>query len=638
MLCGGSPPISFGCCADERAAGRRTPLLAAAGPLVIPTERPFAVDKAVGYVVGEVETHRFTFVTSPSLAPPRLEYLVIPGVQERVDDEICTVDILAQVTRLQVASQMLDDTHTYEETRTLIDGDYAPHPKIIGTANVLGYLYLEPGGRPVVRVPRSTPLPGSRVYEAPDDLLRGFFARDVRSGIHAGSLINRPNVDVNLDPNGLRRHLAIIAQTGAGKSYLSGLVLENLLQLGGTIVVFDPNSDYVRMREDASRRPTKFASHVSVLRLPGVEGRRYSNEEIGGAEDYTIWFSKLESDEVSDLAGVPANALNIRTAIKRACDALTKEGRDYRPEDLVKRLYKMAGVAMPETAATPLQAVSAENSAYDEETDPFGSDFHAAVEEKAGAPLKRAGKGNGAAEVTSDVQGGAEKAIKYIEALTAYKIWGFRDVDTYMDRMLKPMSLSVIDLAGMEQFIAQYAVQKTLREVWRRATTGTLTHPVFLVIEEAHNFVPGKDKFPGECARWINRIAAEGRKFKVFLVVITQRPGKIDPDTLSQCGSQIVMKLTNPDDQQAVRKASESLSESLFADLPGLNTGEAIVLGQLTRVPCLVKVGRRASAEGGSDIDVISELEKARASEATRRIASSGSFAAPLRHDRVEEI
>lgn len=597
------------------------------------------MEKPLGFVVGEVETHRFSFVTSPALAPPRLEYIVIRDVCERVDDELCTVDILAQVTRLQVASQMLDDSHTYEETRTLLDGAYMPAPKIIGTATVLGYLYRDGSGRSIVRVPRSTPLPGMPVHAAPDDLLRDFFTRDVRSGIHAGALVNRPDVAVNLDPNGLRRHLAIIAQTGAGKSYLSGLVLENLLQLGGTIIVFDPNSDYVRLREDGQRRPTPFARRVSVYRVPGVEGRRYSDDAIGGAEEYTIWFSKLEPDEVCELAGIPATATNIRAAIRRACDGLAKEGRDYRPEDLVKRLYKLAGVEPPETVTpSALGPVDFDGEDLDPDTDPFAADFHGAVEAKAGVPLKK-GRRTEETATTQDVQAGAEKAIKYIETLAAYKIWGFRDMEQSMDRLLEPMKLSVIDLAGMEQFIAQYAVQKTLREVWRRATTGKLNHPVFLVLEEAHNFVPGKDRFGGsECARWINRIAAEGRKFKVFLVVITQRPGKIDPDTLSQCGSQIIMKLTNPDDQQAVRKASESLSESLFADLPGLNTGEAILLGQLTRVPCLIKVGRRVSAEGGSDIDVTAELEKARGDMTTRRLETSGAFAQPLRRDRIEEI
>ncbi|HEY3415224.1 MAG TPA: ATP-binding protein [Armatimonadota bacterium] len=586
----------------------------------------------IGYIVGEIETQRFTFVTSVDKAPPRLEYVVVRGVSERVDDELVQVDVLAQVTRLQVASQMLDDAHTYEETHTLISGEYMPRPKILGTADVLGYLYRDAEGRTMVRAPRNTALPGMVVELAPDDLLQDFFTRHVASGIEAGALINRPNVKVALDPNGLRRHLAVIAQTGAGKSYLTGLLLENLLQLGGTVIVFDPNSDYVRLRYDAHRNRTPFASRVDVYRVPGVQGRRYPDEEIGGSEVYTIWFSRLEADEVCDLAGVPANAVNIRAAIKRACDGLTKQGRDYSPDDLKRRLVKLAG--LPEEDESALSPVSADSGPLDEDEDPF----HSAVEEKAGVPIGRGKPREGEAKATVDIQSGAEKAIKYIEQVSGYSIWGMKDVDAYMDEMLRPKFLSVVDLAGMEQFIAQYAVQKTLREVWRRATSGQLQHPVFIVIEEAHNFVPGKDRMPGECARWINRVASEGRKFKVFLVVITQRPGKIDPDTLSQCGSQVVMKLTNPEDQQAVRSASESLSGSLFQDLPGLNVGEAIVLGQLTRVPCLIKVGARVSAEGGSDVDVTSELKKALNTVATHRIEAESPFASPPRRDRVEEI
>ena len=70
------------------------------------------------------------------------------------------------------------------------------------------------------------------------------------------------------------------------------------------------------------------------------------------------------------------------------------------------------------------------------------------------------------------------------------------------------------------------------------------------------------------------------------------------------------MRLTNPDDMSAVRRSSEGLSEDLFSDLPGLNRGEAVVVGELTKVPTMVKISGRQSREGGSDIDVVKALEK----------------------------
>ncbi|HEY6040578.1 MAG TPA: ATP-binding protein, partial [Anaerolineae bacterium] len=88
-------------------------------------------------------------------------------------------------------------------------------------------------------------------------------------------------------------------------------------------------------------------------------------------------------------------------------------------------------------------------------------------------------------------------------------------------------------------------------------------------------------------------------------------------DTLSQCNSQIIMRLTNPQDQLAVKQSSESISEGLLADLPGLNVGEAVVLGPLVRVPVMVNVGERVSKEGGNDIDVVAALENARSDALT---------------------
>ena len=94
--------------------------------------------------------------------------------------------------------------------------------------------------------------------------------------------------------------------------------------------------------------------------------------------------------------------------------------------------------------------------------------------------------------------------------------------------------------------------------------------------------------------------------------MITQRPSKVNPDSLSQCNSQLIMKLTNPEDQMAVENSSERLSEDLLNDLPGLNPGECVVVGEVTRAPVMVKVRPRVTKEGGADIDIVRKLGEAR--------------------------
>jgi DNA helicase HerA-like ATPase len=591
--------------------------------------------QAVGYVVGEVQTDAFTFVTNPDIAPPRLEYVVVSGVRERVGDEVRTVDVLAQVVKLSVNSRLLSTGMNFNEVEAILRRLGASPPVVVGQAKVLGYL----DGRQV-RIPRGAAMPGAAVTRAPDDLLRSFFSHNVTSGINIGALINRPAVEVMLDPNGLRRHLAVIAQTVAGKSNTVGGVLEKLLQLGGTVVVFDPNSDYVLLRRTPNHGWTSFAERVQVYRLPSEQQSRISDEEIGETRRMTIQFSRLELEEICELAGIPETFANIRKALKTAFDNLSASGRDYTPDHLVDELERIASLGGFNADAGGGSGGGSSGGWNGREADAFGlpaldvgdapepaadsldaDDWFGtpedrarrAVEEQSTAPKatpKRAGGGM----PSQDAINGAGRAVKYIEFLAAQKIWGFQDVP--LDDLLRPMMLSTVDLAGTDRKIADFVVTKLVREIWNKATRDGLTRPVFLVLEEAHNFVPSGAE-TGHAAKWIKRIASEGRKFGIFLVLITQRPYRVHQDTLSQCGSQIIMRLTNPEDQNAVRRASESISEDLLSDLPGLNVGEAVVLGPLTRVPVMVRVGQRESQEGGSDIDVVERLEAARAEAVT---------------------
>ncbi len=73
-----------------------------------------------------------------------------------------------------------------------------------------------------------------------------------------------------------------------------------------------------------------------------------------------------------------------------------------------------------------------------------------------------------------------------------------------------------------------------------------------------------------------------------------------------------MLKITNPRDQTAIAHSSERLSEDLISDLPGLNVGEAVIVGDITRTPVMIKVRPRNTREGGADIDVVSRLKKAR--------------------------
>jgi len=412
--------------------------------------------KCVGYLVGESYCDNFQFITNEELAPKRLEYVVIKGIASSNEE----VEVLAQVESLKAFSDVLSEDQEYDATTKLLELNYKIPLKLIASARVLGY--LDKDGN--ILLPRSVSLPGSPVYLAPDDLLQRFFTHNKSTAIEIGTLLYRPNVKVTLDPNGLRRHLAIIAQTGAGKSYLTGLLLEKLVKLGATILVFDPNSDYVLLRRKRNnlKEFSSIAHNVTIYRIPKVQGR-FSDDMIGGVESYSIRFSELENEQIAEILGISEYS-NIRDAVEKAIEELRESRIDFTPNELYEKLKDMAGIE-------------------EKDEEDFSLDFDD-YERKIIEKMEKKNK----KKYPEETMIGARKALKYVKWIKDYPIWGFKDISP--EKILKPAHISVIDLAGIEKNLQDLVVSKLLNDIWTKAKSEGLPYPLFIVLEEAHNLVP----------------------------------------------------------------------------------------------------------------------------------------------------
>jgi hypothetical protein len=148
---------------------------------------------------------------------------------------------------------------------------------------------------------------------------------------------------------------------------------------------------------------------------------------------------------------------------------------------------------------------------------------------------------------------------------------------------------------------------------------GRLKLPVLLVLEEGHTFAPGSPGTNAEKAavEVTRQIAQEGRKFGVGMILISQRPGRLDETALSMCNSFIVMRMINPSDQQFVRKVIETLGADDARLLPDLDKGEAIFSGQFISFPVLVKVKPPVSRGAHEEEDAFKDLEASQAALAS---------------------
>lgn len=154
--------------------------------------------------------------------------------------------------------------------------------------------------------------------------------------------------------------------------------------------------------------------------------------------------------------------------------------------------------------------------------------------------------------------------------------------------------ISVFDLSGIPPVIVDDLVGAVLRILYdalfwgRMKQEGSRKRPLLIVLEEAHTYLgaqtPGTPS-KGRAAIAARRIAKEGRKYGVGLMLVSQRPSEIDGTILAQCGTTIALRLTNDSDQSQVSKCASDSLKGLFSTLPILRTGEALIVGEAVNMP-----------------------------------------------------
>lgn len=150
--------------------------------------------------------------------------------------------------------------------------------------------------------------------------------------------------------------------------------------------------------------------------------------------------------------------------------------------------------------------------------------------------------------------------------------------------------ITIVEMAGFPAEVVDAVVSVLCRlafdlGVWSRARV-----PLLVVAEEAHRYVPADKRMGfGPTRRAISRIAKEGRKYGVYVGLVTQRPAELDPTILSQCSSIFAMRMANEADHAIIRSAVSDAAASTLAALPSIGNREAIAFGEAVSMPMRVR-------------------------------------------------
>lgn len=395
----------------------------------------------------------------------------------------------------------------------------------VATVSVIGFR----DSRGFLKTPAIPFEPDTPIYAADEDIIREVLGIEDK-GLYVG-ILEGYNLKVNLPiKHIITKHLAVLAKTGAGKSYAVGVLLEELVENEVPVVVIDPHGEYSTLAKKNDRKEElKFAERFDIE--PKDYKKNIQQYGIGIGNPIRL-DSKLSAQEIVDIIRLTNSQKTLLySAVKNLKD-------DY---------YTL-------------------------------KDIMVEVEQS-----------------NSQARWGL---LSNLEMLTDMKI--FSANPTKVTDLVKKGKISIIDLKEGRPEVQKIIVFKLLEELFEARKRNKI--PEFLlVVEEAHNFAPERGFGKAPSTNILRTIATEGRKFGMGLAIVTQRPARVDKSVLSQCNTQIILKVTNPNDLKAITESVEGVTHGLKEEIKDLPVGVAIVVG-VAENPLLVDIRIRRTKHGGEAI------------------------------------
>jgi DNA helicase HerA-like ATPase len=361
-----------------------------------------------------------------------------------------------------------------------------------------------------------------------------------------------PEVRTTLRPGGFNRHTFLCGQSGSGKTFSLGVVLERLLlDTSLPMIIIDPNSDFVKLGD-----------------LRGKQG--FDKTLAGPTTDET--YAEFERRYTTATEGLQ---------ILRPGDPQTP--LQIRFSELTP--HEQAAVLKLD----PLQDRE-EFSAYWRIAETLG-DGHYTLGDVRRAALDTLDEDARQIGLRLDNLG-----------VAGWDVWAEGETSALGDHLGDEWRGLILDVGGLESAAEKSVVAMSLLgRLWRKREE---RQPVLVVIDEAHNVCPAEpaDELQALATEHVVRIAGEGRKFGIYLLLSTQRPQKLHPNVLSQCDNLILMRMNSLADVAHLSETFSFVPPRLLEQSTGFTLGRALLSGKISPTPTLTKFEGRLSLEGGGDV------------------------------------
>jgi len=418
------------------------------------------------------------------------------------------------------------------------------HGDLSAYAGVIGY--RDDKGQ--LQVPRTPFESGSRITNAEETFIRHILGlhADRESGAYVGLLKGHTlPVYLNIDAM-VQKHICILAKTGGGKSYACGVIVEEMLKKKIPLVIVDTHGEYSSLSTpNKDKKDQKNMTRFNI-KPHDYAGQIQEFSPLPGRTDaahLTLNGANLEAREIIDLLSAKLSGPQIGV-LYQAVKEIKEFKQVYTIRDIIDTVNR-----------------SKSNARWN--------------------------------------------VVASLESLASVGIFSDQGGTPVTD-LVKKGKCSLINMKGVPPDVQDVVVARLMKELFESRKAGKIP-PLLVIIEEAHNYCPEHGFGHAVSSSMLRTVASEGRKFGMGLCVVSQRPAKIDKNIISQCNTNIILKVTNPNDLKAIIQSVEGLTHQTYEEIQRLPIGIALISGASLQIPIMVEIRSRETSHGGKSVTVFKD-------------------------------
>ncbi|MBS3749631.1 MAG: DUF87 domain-containing protein [Candidatus Thermoplasmatota archaeon] len=430
----------------------------------------------------------------------------------------------------------------FEDATTIMGQEEQPHikTKVSAEVEVIGYR----DKRGLLQSPRTPFNAGSGITKADESLIRKVLGLSAakENGAYLGLLKGHElPVYLNIDQL-VQKHISILAKTGGGKSYACGVLVEEMLKKKVPLVIIDTHGEYRSLTtKNKSKKDKKNMERFNIK-----------------PNDY-----KNQITEYSP------------TGARGNFEHLTLNGVNLEASEILD--------VLPAKLSGPQKGV-----------------LYQAIKEikeyKSYYTLRDIIDGVGRSKSNA-----RWNVIASLESLDSIGV--FSENGTDPKDLVKSGNCSIVNMKGVPPDVQTVIVARLTQQLFEQRKAGKV--PGFLlIVEEAHNYCPERGFGNVVSSGILRTIASEGRKFGMGLAIVSQRPAKVDKNIVSQCNTNIILKVTNPNDLKAIVQSVEGLTSKTADEIQRLPIGVALISGASLQMPVMAEIRPRETQHGGQSVQI----------------------------------